>query len=293
MKNALLKEINQHIKKTWGNEENRFDILLKLNGMVAEGELELVDIEFGMKNCKNYWADYYQTILTFKANNKEIKVDYLLLTTAEGMYDEETDYGFLEPHDLYSITYNEFNDGDVYHYHEKEEEYYLNHTLTSMLKQLGFLHALNHKFDAQIFELRNKYEEYADEEFYKKNEKYLKGIKSIRNTFEKKVTIVLDSGMPLEVRMYEVTDWIESEQVKEEINQELKKVTDHNIKKIEEDNGNLENNEGIYTITRNDKVVFNFFMDENQEKSVSPVDYYGRYELQEFLSEIRKEKLLV
>ncbi len=168
MKTTLLKEINQYIQETWGNEENRFEILLKLNGMVAEGELELVDIEFGMKNCKNYWADYYQTILIFKANNKEIKVDYLLLTTAEEMYDEETDYGFLEPHDLYSITYNEFNDGDVYHYHEKEEEYYLNHTLTSMLKQLGFLHALNHKFDAKIFELRNKYEEYADEEFYKK-----------------------------------------------------------------------------------------------------------------------------
>ncbi len=71
--------------------------------------------------------------------------------------------------------------------------------------------------------------------------------------------------MPLEVRMYEVTDWIESEQVKEEINQKLKKVTDHNLKKIE-DNGNLENYEDIYTITKNAKVVFNFFMDENQEK---------------------------
>jgi len=287
MKTTLLKEINQYIQETWGNEENRFDILLKLNGMVAEGELELVDIEFGMKNCKNYAAEYYQTILVFKANDKEVKVDYLLLTTSEDMYDEEIDYGFLEPHELYSITYNEFNDGDVYYYHKEEK--FLNHKLVEMLKELGFLKALNHKFDTKIFELRNNYGKYVDEEFYNNTKKYLKGIKSIRNTIENEVTIVLDSGMPLRVDMSDVTGWIETEQIKEE----LKKLTNHNLKIVKETTGNLENVEGIYTITKNDKIVFNFFMDENQEKSVNPIDYYGKYELQAFLSGIRKEKLLV
>jgi len=287
MKNALLKEINQHIEEIWGNEEKRFDILLKLNGMVAQGELKLMDIEFGMKNCKNYSADYYQTILVFKANDKEIKVDYLLLATFddEDMYDDEMEYGFLEPHELYSITYNEFNDGDVYCPHEKEEGYFLNHNLVKVLKELGFLHALNHKFDNRIFELRNNYGRYADKEFYNKNKKFLKGIKSIRDTMENKPTIVLDSGMPLTVDMSDVTGWIESEKLKEE----LKKVTNYNLKIVKETTSNVEDIEGIYTITKNDKVVFNFFMDENQEKSVNPLEYYGKYEMMSFLSGIEKE----
>lgn len=200
MKQKLIQLLQESIKEKW--EENKLPVMINVQEFIDIEDVELVDISFDMKQSKNYEFEYEQYILHFQVKEKEIKVDYLGEDENEDVCVEE-----LLPNNLYVISENSENGGDVFFYEEENIEYELNYGLVRTLNQLEIREVIE-SYKDELKEAENEYVQGKDVEFFEKHKDYLSGVVSVKNSLGSTVTLILESGMPLHVSKYSIESWV-------------------------------------------------------------------------------------
>lgn len=199
MKQKLIQLLQESIKEKW--EENKLPVMINVQEFIDVDDVELVDVSFDMKQSKNYEFEYEQYILHFQVKEKEIKVDYLGEDENEDVCVEE-----LLPNNLYVITENRENGGDVFFYEEENVEYELNYGLVRTLNTLEIREVLE-SYKDELKEAENEYVQGKDVEFFEKHKNYLSGVVSVKNSLGSTVTLILESGLPLHVSKYNIESW--------------------------------------------------------------------------------------
>ncbi|MEJ1517346.1 hypothetical protein R3O67_29480 [Bacillus cereus] len=199
MKQKLIQLLQESIKEKW--EENKFPVMINVQEFIDIEDVELVDVSFDIKQSKNYEFEYEQYILHFQVKEKEIKVDYLGEDENEDVCVEE-----LLPNNLYVIAENRENGGDVFFYEEENVEYELNYGLVRTLNQLEIREVIE-SYKDELKEAENEYVQGKDVEFFEKHKDYLSGVVSVKDSLGSTVTLILESGMPLQVSKYYIESW--------------------------------------------------------------------------------------
>ncbi|GAB6441597.1 hypothetical protein CON36_34545 [Bacillus cereus] len=199
MKQKIMQLIQESIKERW--EKNKLPILINAQENIDIEDVDLVDVSFDMKQSKNLEFEYEQCILHFQVKGKEVKVDYLGEDESEDICVEE-----LLPNNLYVIAENSENGGDVFFYEKTNVEYEMNYDLVRTLNKLEIREVIE-SYKDELKEAENEYVQGKDVEFFEKHKDYLSGVVSVKNSLGSTVTLILESGMPLHVRKFDIENW--------------------------------------------------------------------------------------
>ncbi|MFP3727928.1 hypothetical protein U8V72_22315 [Priestia filamentosa] len=287
-KKSVLKDLNKYVYEILKGDKDI--ILSNVKTDISYKEVQLVDISFGWILARDEKTKYDQVIFSFVVHGEKIKVDYLTIMDEnnEGVeYYDEVDY--LLPHNLYTMRKYADEAGDPDLHYNEDGRFKNRHALVQILEFINFKEIINFISD-DIEQLKDLFFEEKGKQFYEENKHYLKSFYKFDSisceTRDGKFRIVQDSGVSFYVDKEEIVTGIQKESTKEEINNYLKKIMNHNNSQIKSANGDAG---GVHAFTKNGETVYDFFMDEKKEKEVEPVEYYGKEELQLFISNFFKE----
>lgn len=198
-KKDFLNLIEKWIKDEW--EPKALQIAVEMQEKIKPSELSLKDLAFSVISNDEHTEEFLCNTFHFSFEEEEILIDFLL---PYSYFEADEEFGSgdtqkLLSHGCYKIHENDFDDGDVFEFRDGESKERFENVFL-LVDTLNYLE-LNmeiYKYHEALFNLMEESQKINDEKVFAEYKEFLTGIKEIKNTFGKEVTIVLENGLVID-----------------------------------------------------------------------------------------------